>query len=249
MRAGYTTPESPLSTQLDQALVHLREMILRGKLAPGQRVAEAPLAEELGMSRTPVRQALPLLAQEGLLSLNDTRGYVVRAFTWAEVGEALELRGVLEGLAARRVAQQGASKAFLREMRTCLDEGDRILRKRRVEESDEAGYAEMNGRFHALILEEAGSSLLSAALERNNHVPFSGPQALAFDKANLERMYDVLHYAHRQHHGIVEAIERGQSGRAEDLMCEHANAVKESINLAGFQVSSGDAGRRLALAR
>jgi GntR family transcriptional regulator of vanillate catabolism len=135
MRAGYTTPESPLSTQLDQALVHLREMILRGKLAPGQRVAEAPLAEELGMSRTPVRQALPLLAQEGLLSLNDTRGYVVRAFTWAEVGEALELRGVLEGLAARRVAQQGASKAFLREMRTCLDEGDRILRKRRVEDS------------------------------------------------------------------------------------------------------------------
>ena len=134
-------------------------------------------------------------------------------------------------------------------MRACLDDGDRILRRRRVEENDEAVYAEMNARFHALILEEAGSSLLSAALERNNHVPFSSPKALAFDRANLERMYDVLHYAHRQHHGIVDAIERGQSGRAEALMREHANAVKESINLAGFQVSAGDAAQRLALAR
>lgn len=250
MRPAYATEGvSSLSTQLDQALVHLREMILRGKLKPGQRLAEAPLAEELGMSRTPVRQALPLLAQEGLLTLNETRGYVVRAFTWAEVGEALELRGVLEGLAARRVAEQGPSKTFLREMRACLDDGDRILRRRRVEENDEAVYAEMNGRFHALILEEAGSSLLSAALERNNHVPFASPKALAFDRANLERMYDVLHYAHHQHHGIVDAIQRGQSGRAEGLMREHANAVKESINLAGFQVSAGDAAQRLALAR
>lgn len=238
-----------MSTQLDQAVVHLRELILRGKLAPGQRVAEATLAEELGMSRTPVRQALPLLAQEGLLSMHETRGYVVRAFTWAEVVDAIELRGVLEGLAARRIAEQGASKAFVRELRTCLDDGDAILRKRRVEESDEARYAEMNVRFHALILEEAGSSIISAALERNNHVPFAAPKALAFDKANLDRMYDLLHYGHRQHHAIVEALEHGQSGRAEALMREHADAVKESINVAGFQVTAGDAARRLALVR
>jgi GntR family transcriptional regulator of vanillate catabolism len=95
---------------LDQAVVQLREMILRGKLAPGQRVAEAPLAEELGMSRTPVRQALPMLAKEGLLSLHETRGYVVRAFTWAEVVDAIDLRGALEGLAARRVAGPSCAK-------------------------------------------------------------------------------------------------------------------------------------------
>jgi GntR family transcriptional regulator of vanillate catabolism len=232
---------------LDQAVVHLREMILRGKLAPGQRVAEAPLAEELGMSRTPVRQALPMLAQEGLLSLHETRGYVVRAFTWAEVVDAIDLRGVLEGLAARRVAERGASKAFLREARTCLHDGDSILNKRRIEEEDEARYAEMNARFHALILEEAGSSILSAALERNSHVPFAGPQALAFDQTNLERMYDILHYAHRQHHGIVDALERGQSGRVEALMREHADAVKASINVAGFQVAASALAQRLAL--
>ena len=129
----------------------------------------------------------------------------------------------------------------------------------------------MNGRFHSLILEEAGSQILSEALARNSRVPFAGPQAIAFDRINAERNYAVLQYAHRQHHVIVAAIEhgessrvealmrehansakesqRGQSGRAEGLMREHANAVKESINLAGFQVSAGDAAQRLALAR
>lgn len=229
-----------MTTQLAHAVVRLREMILRGKLAPGQRVAEAPVAEQLGMSRTPVRQALPLLAQEGLLTEHEIRGYVVRAFTGADVADAIDLRGVMEGLAARRVAEQGASKAFMRQLRACLDDGDAILRRRRIEETDEARYADMNGRFHALILQEASSSILSEALERNSRVPFAGPKALAFDKTNLERMYDMLHYAHRQHHGIVEALERGQSGRVEALMREHADAAKESINITGLHVTAGN---------
>ena len=238
-----------MTTQLTEAIVRLREMILRGDLAPGQRLAEAPVAEQLGMSRTPVRQALPLLAREGLLTEHETRGYVVRAFTAADVIDAIDVRGVIEGLAARRVAERGASKAFVRALRTCLDDGDAILRRRRIEESDEASYAEMNARFHDLILQEAGSSILSASLERNNHVPFAAPQALAFDKSDLERMYDLIHYAHRQHHGIVEALERGESGRAEALMREHANTVKASINVAALQLTPGDAVRRLALVR
>src|SRR5256885_9429535 len=60
-------------------------------------------SELLGMSRTPVRQALPVLAQEGLLTEHQTRGYVVRGFSTADVLDAIDLRGVLEGLAARRV--------------------------------------------------------------------------------------------------------------------------------------------------
>ena len=91
-----------MSTQMAEAVVRLREMILNGKLAPGQRVAEAPLADLLGVSRTPVRQALPLLAQEGLLVENETRGYVVRAFTATEITDAIDVRGALEALAGRR---------------------------------------------------------------------------------------------------------------------------------------------------
>jgi GntR family transcriptional regulator of vanillate catabolism len=224
-------------------------MILRGELVPGQRVAEAPVAEQLGMSRTPVRQALPLLAQEGLLMEHETRGYVVRAFTPRDVLDAIDTRGVLEGLAARRVAERGASKAFIRELRASLHDGDVLLRKRHLEESDEAPYAEVNVRFHTLILQEAGSLILSNALQRNSRVPFAGPQALAFDRTNLEQMFDMIYHAHRQHHGIVDALEHGESGRAEALMREHANVAKESINLAGFNVTPADAARRVALVK
>ena len=229
-----------MDTQLSQAVVRIREMILRGELAPGLRVAEAPLADRLGMSRTPVRQALPLLAQEGLLSEHETRGYVVRQFTARDIVDAIDMRSVLEGLAVRRVAEQGASKALLRALRACLEDGDVILRKRRVDDHDGGVYAEMNERFHVLILEESGSELLAEALRRNSRIPFAGPQAVAFDRDNLEQMYDMLHYAHRQHHGIVEALEAGQSARAEALMREHANAVKQSINLAALPVAAGD---------
>src|SRR5512139_1964375 len=117
-----------ISSQLSETVVRIREMILRGELAPGQRVAEAPLAEMLGMSRTPVRQALPLLAQEGLLTEHATRGYVVRAFTAADIVDAIDLRAIIEGLAARRVAERGASKALIRDLRACLEDGDAILR-------------------------------------------------------------------------------------------------------------------------
>ena len=223
-----------MSTHLTEAIVRIREMILRGELAPGQRLAEAPLAEQLGMSRTPVRQALPLLANEGLLAEHDTRGFVVRAFTADDVLAAIDVRGALEGLAARRVAERGASRAFLRELRNCLEDGEAILGKRHVEEADEALYAEMNQRFHSLVLTEAGSPILGDALERNNRIPFAGPQALAFDRGNLNRMYDQLRYAHHQHHSIVEAFERGQGARAEGLMREHAHVVEESINLAAL---------------
>jgi GntR family transcriptional regulator of vanillate catabolism len=224
-----------MNSQQTRALVRIREMILRGQLAPGARLAEAPLAEFLGMSRTPVRQALPVLAQEGLLDEHETRGYIVRGFSAADIRDAIDLRGVIEGLAARRVAERGASAAFFEKLRECLTAGDEIFRKRHLEEADEAAYAEMNTRFHELILQEAGSRMIAQALERNNRIPFGGPQALAFEKASLEGMYEMLWYAHRQHHLIVEALQRGEGTRAEALMREHANPVKESLNLPELQ--------------
>jgi GntR family transcriptional regulator, vanillate catabolism transcriptional regulator len=238
-----------MSTQMAEAVVRLREMILNGKLAPGQRVAEAPLADLLGVSRTPVRQALPLLAQEGLLVENETRGYMVRAFTATEITDAIDVRGALEALAAQRVAERGVSKALARDLQRCLEDGDALLAKRRIEESDEAGYAAMNQRFHGMILNAADSAILTTAVERNSRVPFAGSQALAFDRTRLDQMYDRLHYAHRQHHAIVDALVAGQAGRVEALMREHAHGVKESLNLVGFHVAPTDAVQRFTVVR
>jgi GntR family transcriptional regulator of vanillate catabolism len=238
-----------VDSQQTRALVRIREMILRRELRPGERVAEAPLAELLGMSRTPVRQALPVLAQEGLLSEHETRGYIVRGFSTADILDAIDLRGVIEGLAARRVAEQGASRALLDALRSCLTDGDRLLRKGHVEDSDEALYADVNMRFHDLIIREARSPIIEQALQRNARIPFAAPQALAFDRSGLEHMYEMLSYAHRQHHFIVTALERGESARVEALMREHANPVKDSLNLLSTEGAHRTAGSPLAVVR
>ena len=232
-----------------RALVRLREMILRGELAPGDRLAEAPVAEMLGVSRTPVRQALPVLAQEGLLSEHPTRGYLVRGFSTADISDAIDVRGALEGLAARRVAERGASRRLIDALRLCLAEGDRILVKRRVRVSDEALYVDMNTQFHRLIVREARSPMIEQSLDRIARIPFAGPQALAFDRTNLDRMYEMLSYAHRQHHFIVSALEHGESSRVEALMRDHANPVKESLNVVGGRDSRHRGHARPALAR
>lgn len=233
-----------MDNQQTRAVLRIREMILRGELAPGQRVAEAGLAELLGISRTPVRQALPALAEEGLLSEHGTRGYVVRAFTEAEIYDAIELRGMLEGFAARKLVERGTTRKFLRTLRDLLEDGDRILRNKRVVESDETLYAEMNKQFHDSIVLEAGSALIASSLERNNRVPFASPQAVAFNNSSLEEVYESLSFAHRQHHDIVSAIEAGQSARVESLMREHALRVKDNLRIS--KAPDGSASVRLA---
>ena len=210
--------------------LRLREMILRGELAPGERPAEVALAERLGVSRTPIRQALPALAREGLLAAAGRRGYVVRSFSPDDVLDAIETRGVLEGLAARRIAERGLASSLLQALRVCLTEGDAILAKRKFESADEQRYSEMNGRFHALIVEGAGSRIVADALARNDHVPFASAAAVAFS-GDSAQLLPVLSYAHRQHHAIVQALENREAARVEALMREHATPVKEVLNL------------------
>src|ERR1019366_2290214 len=102
-----------------RVIVKIREMILHGELVPGQRVREVELANKLGVSRTPVRESLPILAQEGILTQLDTRGFVVRAFTPQEIMDAIDVRGVLEGLAARLLAEQGPSRRIVQSLHDC----------------------------------------------------------------------------------------------------------------------------------
>jgi GntR family transcriptional regulator of vanillate catabolism len=218
-------------TQLARATVSIREMILRGRLPAGKRVAEAMLAQVLGMSRTPIRQALPLLAREGLLVESGTRGYVVRTFTQSDILDAIDVRGLLEGFAARRIAERGAAPALLAQLRECLEAGDRIFAKGHLVESDEAAYGAVNGRFHELIIEAATSPVTVDAIERIASIPFAAAAAIAFDASDLQSMFDALWIAHQQHHAIVDALESGQATRVEFLMREHVNTVKQSINM------------------
>ena len=229
-----------MTTQQARVVVQLREMILRGELVPGERITEVDIAKRLGVSRTPIRQALPALAQEGLLTLAGARGYRVRAFTEREVLDAIDVRGMLEAFAGRMLAERGASKGLLRDLHACLHEGDAIFAKTAYTVADGLCYAEMNARFHTLIVEAARSAVIADAIAFNDRVPFAGAKSFAFDKTSPDEMFDILRYAHRQHHAIVQALENGEGGRVEALLREHTAPVKESLN---FISDPGDRGR------
>jgi len=91
-------------SQIERAVLRLRELILKGEFEAGERVSEAPLTSRLGVSRTPIRLALERLAHEGLLEPYPTGGFVARRFTLDEVWDGIEVRGLLEGAAARMAA-------------------------------------------------------------------------------------------------------------------------------------------------
>ncbi|MNE33389.1 DNA-binding transcriptional repressor LldR [compost metagenome] len=200
-------------------------MIMDGELAAGKRVSEIPTAELLGVSRMPVRMAFRVLEQEGLLVRQGGRGFTVRPMSLDELAGAVEVRGVLEGLAARQAAERGVSPETKTILLQCLDQGDRLFEKGYVTEEDLAEYHDINKRFHQVIVEASGSVAVAMALARNSHMPFASVSALAVDRDNLLREYRRFNFAHMQHHDAVEAILLGQGGRAESIMREHANVT------------------------
>ena len=97
----------------------------------------------------------------------------------------------------------------------------------------------MNARFHELIIDASRLRMVRDMIERVNRTPFASPRTIAFDKLNLLEMFDALHFAHRQHHQIAQAIEAGESARAESLLREHVNIQKYSMNLRRIPVAPG----------
>jgi GntR family transcriptional regulator of vanillate catabolism len=213
----------------DTVLMQLRDLILRGEFEPGTRLAEQPLAERLGASRTPVRAALVTLEQEGLIELNATGGYLVRPFTPQEVCDAIAVRGLLEGMAARLVAEHGVSRQLQGDLQSCLDEGDRLLAANPLTLESYAAYAAMNDRFHELILTASGNRALQRAVTLNNRLPFAPASAMLPMQGAVTLDRDWMLYAHRQHHMLVDAMKRGEGCRARALATEHTEVAQ--INL------------------
>jgi GntR family transcriptional regulator of vanillate catabolism len=209
----------------------IRELIVEGILTSGTRVTEATLAERLGVSRTPVRNALPALASEGLLEPVGKRGYAVRAFTLDDSYRATELRCLLEGFAARGIAARADRAEIVADLRACLAEGDEIFRKGHVLKEDEGAYAKMNGRFHDLIIEGARDPLLADLIHRVCSVPFVAPGVVAFNRVPPDEIFPILMSGQHQHHAIVDAIEAGQWDVAETLMRGHSAPARRSLGL------------------
>ena len=212
-----------------RALLRLRELILSGEFEPGERMSELPLVERLGVSRTPLRLALATLEHEGLLRSLSGGGYAVRAFTQADMRDAVELRGVLEGTAARFAAERGATRREIRSLRTINAQIEPLLALADYESFE--AYMDLNERFHARMLEIARSPLLDRALEGILSLPFGGVNAMVLTEAELPESRQILVIAHRHHQGLIEAIESRQGARAEALAREHARIALTNLQI------------------
>ncbi len=216
----------------ETVLIQLRDLILRGEFEPGQRLAEQQLAERLGASRTPVRAALVTLEQEGLVEANETGKFLVRQFTPREVADAIAVRGHLEGMAARLVAEHGVSRQLQGDLQACLDEGDAALAGNPLTYDSYAAYARMNDRFHALLLEGSGNRALQRAVALNDKLPFAAASAMLPMQGSLAQDRDWMLYAHRQHHMLLAALKAGEGARAQALAIEHTEVAQMNMRMA-----------------
>lgn len=216
----------------ETVLIQLRDLILRGEFEPGQRLAEQQLAERLGASRTPVRAALVTLEQEGLVEANDTGKFLVRQFTPQEVADAIAVRGHLEGMAARLVAEHGVSRQLHGELQSCLDEGDLALTANPLDYESYAAYAAMNDRFHALVLQASGNRALQRAVALNDKLPFAPASAMLPMQGTVMMDRDWMLYAHRQHHMLFAALKAGEGARAQALAIEHTEVAQMNMRMA-----------------
>jgi DNA-binding GntR family transcriptional regulator len=201
-------------------LERLRALILTGAYGPDERLIEEQLAERLGVSRTPVRQALTMLEAEGLVEITPNRGATVCSFSIEDVWDIYDLRAVLEGHAARRAAGRivGRELERLRELA-----GEMEGLPGRFDDHEE--------EIHGTIAEASRNGRLERLINRTVEIPL---MFKAFFWYTPHERVISNHY-HRQ---ILESLENGDAGRAEIIMREHVyegrdfviGALEEDLN-------------------
>ena len=217
------------SAQTTKATLGIRELVLEGELGPGERVSEVGLAERLGVSRTPLRIALATLAHEGLLEPLRGGGFVVRSFTRTDIGDAIELRGVLEGTAARLAAERLQSPGELAGLIEAAGELDAVVADLSPESL--VRYVELNDLFHGALVELAKSDTVARAIANVVVLPFASPGALVSSQALLPRTREILVVAQHQHRVLIDAIRAGHGTRAEEIGREHARLAQLNLDL------------------
>lgn len=221
-------PERPVS-QTVRAQIALRDLILSGRFRPGERISELQAVETIGVSRTPVRMALVRLEEEGLLEAIPSGGFMVRSFSEADILDTIEIRGTLEGLAARFAAERGVSARELAPLKAVLIEIDALLAQDPPSPDLISVYVSLNARFHALLSDLAGSSPVLQLVERTSAMPFASPSAFFRAQLPPHELRQVLLIAQDHHHIVADAIENREGARAEAVMREHSRLTARNL--------------------
>jgi len=197
-------------------VARLEEDILGGHFEPGDRLAEAALAERFGVSRTPIREALRQLSAAGLVEMRPRRGAVVRSLLVADIVHMLELMAEIEGfcarLAARRMtpAQRNALAALHKVYGALARKGD------------QDGYFAASMRFHELIYAGAHNPFLEQTATRIQH------RISAFRRHQL-RAPGRLAQSFAEHEAVLNAILSGDAEKADGLMHRHIDIVGDTF--------------------
>lgn len=216
-------------SQTVRAQVRLRELVIGGQLAPGTRIAESALVERIGVSRTPIRMALVRLQEEGLLEALPSGGFVVKAFSERDIQDAIELRGTLEGLAARLAAERGAGGLAWADACDAVARIDDLLAQPELTEAAFSVYVTQNGRFHALLAEMSGSDVVQRQIDRACTFPFASPNAFVLHRTSGADARDILVVAQAHHRALLDAIRHREGARAEALAREHARIARLNL--------------------
>ncbi|OJU85853.1 MAG: hypothetical protein BGO11_17730 [Solirubrobacterales bacterium 70-9] len=187
----------------------LREAIFSGELRPGETLGEANLASQLGISRTPIREALVLLRGEGLVETPPNRPAAVRNFTAGDLREMHSLRAVLEGYAARTAAPNLTDRQ-IGELERSVDRYASLM-------DNDAMLGELVGEnftFHNTIIEAAGSERLELMIRQTTAMPLIYRSYMTYSKENRDS-------ALQDHRKILAALRDRDPERAESLMKAH----------------------------
>lgn len=209
-------------TQLERATALLRDLVLRGTFPVDEKLPEIKVAELLGVSRTPARLAMAVLEQDGLLVRLPRRGFRVRSFSLDEVVEAIEMRGEIEAIAARLVAERGLPADFRARMEGCIGRSEILLKNAPFEAAQRRDWCQMNVDFHDALVTACGARPLRSAYAQVILVPLASPRDIMFNVARPELSRRQLEATHEDHTHILDAILARQSTRAAALVREHA---------------------------
>jgi len=205
----------------DRAFEVLRADILRGRHRPGRRLGEVGLARELGMSRTPVREALRRLAADGLVELSANRGAKVVEHDATDLDHVFVLRAHAEGIAARTAARTATDDDVEQLHRLAVAVADAARPAAGGEPDLEAVYA-LNRQFHDLVLQLAGSASLASVVGSLVHSTILMRTYQAFDD-------DAMHRSVEHHLELVAAVRARDPDWAECVMRSHLYSARAAL--------------------
>jgi len=203
-------------TMREEVFRTLRQAILTGEAPPGMKLIENKLAEELGTSRTPVREALHNLERENLIQSIPRVGYVVREITEAEVEEIIEIRVALETLAAKWAAQRITARE--------INGLERIVRltEKQVQNDDTRGVADLDTAFHEIICKASRSQrILKMSQTLQDHM-------LRYRMMSLG-VTSIARRANKGHQKILDAIKEADMRGIEGAIKTHMKQTKRDV--------------------